>query len=335
MKTAVFSTKPYDETFLNTANEDARAGHELEFFEIKLSPRTAQMVTDHPAICTFVNDPLDAETLDILHHGGVRHIALRCAGYNQIDLPHAISLGIRVARVPAYSPYAVAEFTLALILALNRKTHRAYTRTRDGNFSIDGLMGFDLRGKTIGIIGTGKIGSIFAQLLSGFGLTVLGYDPEANPHFTEVGGNYVPLDELLQRSDIISLHCPLIPQTYHTINADSLQTMKPGVMIINTSRGALVDAPAVIEALKSGQIGSLGLDVYEQEANFFYEDLSDSIIQDDTLQRLISFPNVLVTSHQAYFTDTAMRNIAETTIANLTAFQLEKPVETELTTPIA
>lgn len=335
MKTAVFSTKPYDKTFLSTANEDTRARHELEFFEVKLSLRTAQLVTDHQAICTFVNDPLDVETLDILSQRGVRHIALRCAGYNQIDLPHALSLGLRVARVPAYSPYAVAEFTLALILALNRKTHRAYTRTRDGNFSIDGLMGFDLNGKTLGIIGTGKIGTIFAQLLSGFGMTVLGYDPEANPSFTGAGGNYVSLGELLHLSDIVSLHCPLIPQTYHTINADSLQTMKPGVMIINTSRGALVDATAMIDALKSGRIGALGLDVYEKEANFFYEDLSDSIIQDDTLQRLISFPNVLVTSHQAYFTDTAMRNIAETTISNLTAFQLGNSVETELTTTIS
>lgn len=332
MKTAIFSTKPYDETFLRAANEDFQAGHEFEFFEVRLSPRTAELVTDHPAICTFVNDPLDAHTLDILHQRGVRSIALRCAGYNQIDLPQASSLGLRVARVPAYSPFAVAEFALALILALNRKTHRAYTRTRDGNFSIDGLMGFDLNGKTIGIIGTGKIGAIFAQLLSGFGLTVLGYDPQNNPDFVKAGGNYVALDELFRRADIVSLHCPLIPQTYHTINADSLQMAKPGVMIINTSRGALVDAPAVIDALKSGRIGALGLDVYEQEANFFYEDLSDSIIQDDTLQRLISFPNVLVTSHQAYFTDTAMRNIAETTISNLTAFELGQPLDTELTT---
>lgn len=330
MKTAVFSTKPYDEAFLTAANLATKANHELEFFEARLSPQTAKLVGDHPAICTFVNDPLDAATLDILHQHGVRHIALRCAGFNQVDLAHATSLGLRVARVPAYSPYAVAEFALALILALNRKTHRAYTRTRESNFSIDGLMGFDLHGTTVGIIGTGKIGAIFGKLLSGFGLTVLGCDPEQNPQFLEAGGRYVNSEELFARADILSLHCPLTPETFHTVNAESLKNMKPGVMIVNTSRGGLVDAVAVIEALKSGHVGALGLDVYEQETNFFYEDLSDAIIQDDTLQRLISFPNVLVTSHQAYFTDTAMRNIAETTMANLTAFALGQPSTTEL-----
>lgn len=327
MKTAVFSTKPYDEEFLTVANH----GHELEFFEERLNHHTAALAAGHDAVCAFVNDVLDAPVLDRLHRHGVRFIALRCAGFNQVDLRHAASLGIRVARVPAYSPYAVAEFALTLILALNRKIHRAYNRVRDGNFSIEGLVGFDIHGKTVGILGTGKIGLVFAQIISGFGVDVLGYDVFHNPAFADYGGVYVSREELLARSDIISLHCPLTPETFHIINADSIARMRRGVMIVNTSRGALVDAAAVIEGLKSGQIGYLGLDVYEQEADFFYENLSETIIQDDTLQRLISFPNVLVSSHQAYFTETALGNIAETTIRNLTVFEKGGALETEVT----
>jgi len=327
MKTAVFSTKPYDEEFLRAAN----TGHELEFFEERLNHHTAALAQGHPAVCAFVNDTLTAPVLDILHGHGVRFIALRCAGFNQVDLRQAATLGIKVTRVPAYSPHAVAEFALALILALNRKTHRAYNRVRDGNFSIDGLLGFDLHGTTIGIIGTGKIGTVFATLLSGFGVKILGHDPVPNPAFTAAGGTYVEDDELYARSDIISLHCPLTPRTHHIINAKCLPRMKEGVMIINTSRGALVDAAAMIEGLKSGVIGYLGLDVYEQESGLFYENLSGQIIQDDVLQHLTTFPNVLITSHQAYFTDTALRNIAETTIANLAACENGGPLENEVT----
>jgi D-lactate dehydrogenase len=327
MKTAVFSTKPYDEQFLTAANN----GHEFEFFEERLNHHTAALVDGHEAVCAFVNDVLDAATLDRIHQHGVRYIVLRCAGFNQVDLRHAASLGIRVARVPAYSPHAVAEFALTLILALNRKIHRAYNRVRDGNFSIEGLVGFDLHGKTVGLLGTGKIGLVFAQILSGFGVNILGYDVYHNPAFADYGGVYASREEVLSQSDILSLHCPLTPETFHLINAESIALMKRGVMIVNTSRGALVDAAAVIEGLKSGQIGYLGLDVYEQEADFFYENLSETIIQDDTLQRLISFPNVLVSSHQAYFTDTALGNIAETTIRNLTVFGRGGELENEVT----
>jgi D-lactate dehydrogenase len=329
MKTAVFSTKPYDANFLVAAN--ASAGHELDFFEEKLSPHTAKLAEGHAAVCAFVNDILNARTLDILQSLNIRFVALRCAGFNQVDLRHASSLGIKVAHVPAYSPYAVAEFALTLVLALNRRIHRAYNRVRDGNFSIDGLLGFDLYGKTVGIVGTGKIGRVFSGLFSGFGVKTLGYDLYHSPEFTALGGRYVDLDTLFSESDIISLHCPLTPQTFHLIDAQSIAKMKQGVMIINTSRGALVDASAVIEGLKSEQIGYLGLDVYEQEADFFYENLSERIIQDDVLQRLVTFPNVIVTSHQAYFTDTALQNISGTTVANLTAFEKGEPLVNEVT----
>jgi Lactate dehydrogenase and related dehydrogenases len=331
MKTAVFSTKPYDEHFLTAANQSLGAAHRLEFFEERLNYHTAALVEGHQAVCAFVNDVLDAPTIDRLHERGVRFIALRCAGFNQVDLRHAAALGVRVAHVPAYSPHAVAEFALTLVLALNRKIHRAYNRVRDGNFSIEGLVGFDLHGKTVGLLGTGKIGLVFAGILSGFGVRLLGYDPFHNPAFTKHGGRYVTLEELLSQSDIISLHCPLTPDTFHIINAQSIARMKRGVMLVNTSRGALVDTVAVIDGLKSGQIGYLGLDVYEQEADVFYENLSESIIQDDILQRLISFPNVLVTSHQAYFTDTALNNIAETTIRNLTVFENGGALDNEIT----
>ena len=329
MKTAVFSTKPYDAKFLTAAN--ASAGHELDFFEEKLSPHTAKLAEGHVAVCAFVNDILNARTLDILHRQNVRFVALRCAGFNQVDVRYASSLGLKITHVPAYSPYAVAEFALALVLALNRRIHRAYNRVRDGNFSIDGLLGFDLHQKTVGIVGTGKIGRVLSGLFTGFGVNLLGYDLYQNREFIELGGKYVDLETLFAESDIISLHCPLTPQTFHLIDAESVGKMKKGVMIINTSRGALVDASAVIEGLKSEQIGYLGLDVYEQEADLFYENLSERIIQDDVLQRLVTFPNVIVTSHQAYFTDRALENISNTTIANLTEFERSDTLVNEVT----
>jgi len=325
MKTAVFSTKSYDEEFLREANEGT--GLTLDFFEERMGTHMIPAIKGAEAICTFVNDPLPAAVLDELRSAGVRLIALRCAGFNQVDVKHAEAIGIHVTHVPAYSPNAVAEFALSLILTLNRRLHRAYNRVRDGNFSIDGLLGFDMHGSTVGVLGTGKIGVVFARLLSGFGVKVLGSDPFENPDFVAAGGTYVPREELLASSDIISLHCPLTPDTFHVINEKSIKLMKDGVMIINTSRGALVDALAVIEGLKSGRIGYLGLDVYEQEADVFYENLSEQIIQDDVLQRLVAFPNVLITSHQAYFTFTAMRNIAATTIESLLAFRDGKPLK--------
>ncbi len=329
MKTAVFSTKPYDTKFLVAAN--SAATHELTFFEEKLSKRTAKLAEGQDAICVFVNDFLNARVLDILNNLNIRMVALRCAGFNQVDIRHASELGIKVAHVPAYSPYAVAEFALTLIMALNRRIHRAYNRVRDGNFSIDGLLGFDVHGKTVGILGTGKIGRVFAGLLKGFGINLLGYDLFPNPEFSELGGKYVELDSLFAQSDIISLHCPLTPETFHIVDAESIAQMKKGVMIINTSRGALVDASAVIEGLKSEKIGYLGLDVYEQEADVFYENLSERIIQDDVLQRLLTFPNVIISSHQAYFTDTALIKIAETTMQNLTAFENGEELANEVT----
>jgi D-lactate dehydrogenase len=314
MRTAVFSTKPYDERFLTAAN--ASGAHEFVFFEDRLTPRTASLAASFPALCAFVNDDLSAPALETLAAGGTRLLALRCAGFNQVDLKAAERLGLSVRRVPAYSPYAVAEFAIGMMLTLNRKYHRAFNRVREGNFGIDGLLGFDLHGSTVGIVGTGKIGYLTARPLAAMGCKVLGFDPFENPAFREIG-EYAPLDRLIAESDILSLHLPLTPETRHLINAATLAKMKRGVMIINTSRGALVDAAAVIAALRSGQIGALGLDVYEQEADVFYEDLSGEILQDDVLHQLIGFPNVLITSHQAFFTETALRNIAETTIANL------------------
>lgn len=319
MRIAVFSTKPYDRHFLERANRQHGHGHELTFFEPRLVEETAALAAGYPAICAFVNDRLNADVLHTLHEHGTELIALRSAGFNHVDLSVADRLSLTVARVPAYSPYAVAEHTLALVLSLNRKIHRAYNRVRDGNFSIEGMLGFDLHGKTIGVIGTGRIGVIFATLLHGFGCAVLAYDPYPSPEGEEVA-SYVPLRELFARSDVISLHCPLTPETHHLINREAVAHMRDGVMIINTSRGALVDTIAVIEGLKSGRIGYLGLDVYEEEENLFFEDLSERVITDDTFTRLLTFPNVLITGHQAFFTREAVTNIAETTLANVTAY---------------
>jgi len=317
MRIAVFSTKAYDQHFLNLANRGH--GFDLTFFEPRLVEETAALAAGHRVVCAFVNDRLDAATLRALHAVGVELIALRSAGFNHVDLEEADRLGLVVARVPAYSPHAVAEHALALILSLNRKVHRAYTRVRDGNFSIEGLLGFDLHGKTIGVVGTGTIGRLFAQLLQGFGCTVLAYDPYPHPDAEKLA-SYVPLAELFARSDVISLHCPLTPETHHLIDAAAIAHMKDGVMLINTSRGRLVDTMAVIEGLKSGRIGYLGLDVYEEEENLFFEDLSERVITDDTFTRLLTFPNVLITGHQAFFTREAITNIADTTLANVAAF---------------
>lgn len=319
MRIAVFSTKAYDQHFLERANRDGGHGFELTFFEPKLVEETAALAAGHPVVCAFVNDRLDAPVLRRLHELGVQLVALRSAGFNHVDLEEAVRLGLTVARVPAYSPHAVAEHALALILSLNRKVHRAYNRVRDGNFSIEGLLGFDLHGKTVGVIGTGRIGVLFAEMLQGFGCEILAFDPYPNEDGDRVA-SYVSLRELFGRSDVISLHCPLTPETHHLIDAEAVSQMKDGVMLINTSRGQLVDTLAVIEGLKSGRIGYLGLDVYEEEENLFFEDLSGRVIQDDAFTRLLTFPNVLITGHQAFFTREAITSIAETTLANVTAY---------------
>ncbi|MFU8804696.1 MAG: 2-hydroxyacid dehydrogenase [Bradymonadaceae bacterium] len=319
MRIAFFSTKSYDRSHFMRANEGA--GHELVFFEARLSEETVALARGFEGVCVFVNDQLDRTVLDALAEGGVRFLALRSAGYNHVDIGRAAELGLVAAHVPAYSPHAVAEHTLALILALNRKIHRAYNRVREGNFSLDGLMGFDLHGRTIGIVGTGNIGQVFARMCLGLGSKVIACDPYPTKICREMGVDYVELEELFGGADVISLHCPLTPETKHVIDAEAVEKMKEGVMLINTSRGALVDTRAVIDGLKSGKIGYLGLDVYEEETELFFEDLSDRVIQDDVFARLLTFPNVVITGHQGFFTTEAVTNIAETTIANITAFE--------------
>lgn len=328
MKVAVFSTKSYDKQFLEAANADY--SHELLFFEPRLTADTAILASEIPAVCAFVNDQLDEKTLKVLAKQETRLIALRAAGYNNVDLKAATKLGLTIVRVPAYSPYAVAEHTIGLILTLNRKIHRAYNRVREGNFSLDGLLGFDLNGQTVGIIGTGKIGVIVAQILKGFGCQLLAYDLHPNSECEALGAKYVELPELFQNSDIISLHCPLTPENHHLVNDEALAQMKQGVMLINTSRGALIDTQAVISALKSRKVGYLGLDVYERETDLFFEDLSEDVIQDDVFQRLQTFPNVLITGHQAFFTENALKNIAETTLSNIHNFEQGKPCPNQI-----
>ena len=317
MKIAMFSTKSYDRTYFERANREH--GHEISFLEPRLLPETALLAAGHEVVCAFVNDELSAEVLRRLKEHGVELLALRSAGFNHLDLETADELGLTVARVPAYSPHAVAEHAVALILGLNRKVFRAYNRVREGNFSLEGLLGFDLHGRTVGVIGTGRIGQIFAGIMRGFGCEVLGYDPYPNPDAENVL-TYVSLDELFTRSHVISLHCPLTPETHDLIDAEAIARMRDGVMLINTSRGRLVDTSAVIDGLKSGRIGHLGLDVYEEEEALFFQDLSGQVIQDDVFSRLLTFPNVLITGHQGFFTQEAMTNIAETTLANVTAF---------------
>jgi len=320
MRIAVFSSKPYDRDTLTAAN--AAHGHNLQFFEAALSVETCSLAEEAEAVCVFVNDKVDARLLRCMAGRGVKTVALRCAGFNNVDLPTAKELGMTVVRVPAYSPYAVAEHAVALILTLNRKTHRAYNRVREGNFALNGLLGFDLHGKTAGIIGTGRIGAVLAKIMTGFGCTVLAEDVYINPDCVALGVQYVDRERLLAESDIISLHCPLTAETRHIINPQSIAIMKRGVMLVNTGRGALVETRAVISGLKSGHVGALAMDVYEQEEGLFFEDHSNEIIQDDLLERLLTFPNVLITSHQGYFTREALAAITETTLNNLS--QLER-----------
>jgi len=331
MKVAVFSTKAYDRQFLDLENSHSKANHELVYFESRLEPKTTLLATGFEAVCVFVNDNLGAETLEILAKEGTKLITLRCTGFNNVDLDAAARLGMKVVRVTSYSPYSVAEHAVGLILMLNRKLYRAYNRVRDDNFSLDGLLGFDLRDRTVGIVGTGKIGQIFAQIMAGFGCHLLGYDAYPNATFEKLGdAKYVSLEEIWQRSDIISLHCPLLPETQNMVNQDAIAKMKDGVMLINTSRGKLVDTKAVIEGIKTGKIGYVGIDVYEEEEHLFFEDLSDTIIQDDTFQLLQSFSNVVITAHQAFFTENALKDISRTTITNLTDFEQGKPLQNEV-----
>ncbi|MCU0694604.1 MAG: 2-hydroxyacid dehydrogenase [Polyangiaceae bacterium] len=293
----------------------------LHFFDAKLGPSTARLAAGFPVVCAFVNDDLGASTLEQLAAGGVQLLAMRCAGYNNIDLGAASGLNISVARVPAYSPYAVAEHAVALILTLNRHTHQAYNRVRDGNFSLKGLVGFDLHGRTAGVVGLGKIGRCLATVLLGFGMRVIAYDAKPDADYAKrMGIGLVELDSLIEQADVISLHAPLLPATHHMIDAARIARMKPGVMLINTSRGGLVDAAALIEGLKNGRIGAAGLDVYEEESEYFFEDRSGQVVSDDLLARLMTFPNVLITSHQGFLTTDALGNIADTTFANIREF---------------
>lgn len=317
MRLCVFSSKPYDEQYLRPALESEC---ELLFLPVHLNLNTVALAEGAVGICCFVNDELSAPVLAELKSRGVQFILLRCAGFNQVDVAAAKHLGLQIARVPDYSPYAVAEHAMALILALNRNIHRAHNRVREGDYSLQGLMGFDLHGKTVGIVGAGKIGRAFAAIVRGFGCNLLMCDPAADPASCD-WARWVDFDTLMQQSHIVSLHCPLTPQTRHLIDDRTLALMPAGAMLINTSRGALVDARAVIDALKSGHLGYLGLDVYEEEGDLFFEDLSNQVIQDDVFARLTTFPNVLITAHQAFFTREALSRIAQVTLLNLRALK--------------
>lgn len=327
-KVAVYSSRPYDKRFLDAAAKGRPL--ELHYFEDSLSEDIADFVRGFQAICIFVNDNATRPVIEKLAANHVKLIALRSAGFNHVDLKAAAHHNIKIVRVPAYSPYAVAEHALAMIMTLNRKTHRAFNRVRENNFSLNGLMGFDMHGKTVGVIGAGTIGRIFCKIMLGLGCKVMAYDPFPHDEILKMGVACDSLEQLFSQSDIISLQCPLTPQTKHLINKDSISLMKEGVMLINTSRGGLIDTHALIDGLKSGKIGYLGIDVYEQEEKLFFKDLSDQIILDDLIMRLITFPNVLITSHQAFFTDTAMKNIAETTADNIIQFFEGKPLDNEV-----
>ncbi|WP_129671289.1 2-hydroxyacid dehydrogenase [Candidatus Chloroploca sp. Khr17] len=318
MRVLVYDTHSYDRTFLDTANAGR---HQLDYTSAQLDLQTAALAEGYDAVCLFVSDYAPAPVIERLANAGVRMIAQRSTGFNNLDLEAASRLGLTCMRVGYYSPYAVAEFAVGLLQTLNRRIHRAYNRTREFNFRLAGLLGHDIYGRTVGVVGTGKIGAIFARIMHGFGCPILAYDVQENPDCLALGATYVSLEELLSRADIISLHVPLMPQTYHMINAQSLASMKRGVMIINTSRGGLIDTEALIAAIERGHIAAVGLDVYEEEEGKFFRDLSDVVIDDDVLARLMTFPNVLLTSHQAFFTHEAMTTIAETTIRNLTDFE--------------
>jgi len=328
MKVAVFSAQPYDRQFLDAAN--AAEGHQLHYFEVALGPESVALAAGYEAVCIFVNDVADAGVLATLHAGGTRLVALRCTGFNNVDLAAAARLGIKVVRVVEYSPYSVAEHAVALLLAINRKTHRAYNRTRDSNFSLDGLMGFDFHGKTAAVVGTGKIGRVFARIMLGFGCEVIGHDPFPSAEFEALGARYAAPGEIGADADIVSLHCPLTQDNRHIVNARTLARMKRGALLVNTSRGGLLDTDAAIQALKSGQLGGLALDVYEQESGLFFRDLSSTIVADDVLQRLVSFPNVIVTGHQAFFTREAIGTISETTLRSVSEFARKAPLSNEI-----
>ena len=317
VKTAVFSTKPYDREYLEAANQGA---HALLYFENRLSARVADMIPPCEALCVFVHDNVDRRVLEACREAGAGLVTLRCAGHNNVDTDAARELGIRVARVPAYSPHGVAEFAAGLLLTLSRKYHRAYNRIRERNFSLHGLVGFGLRGKTVGVIGTGKIGAAFARIMLGFGCEVIAYDLYPSDELKQAGVHYLEQEAVFARSDIVSLHCPLMDATRHLIRAETIEQMKPGVTLINTSRGGLIRTPDLIDALKRGHVGAVGLDVYEEEIGVFYEDLSDRILPDDDLNLLLAYPNVVVTSHQGFFTDEALREIAAQTVHNLNQF---------------
>ncbi len=328
MKVSIFSTQSYDQEYLDKFN--ISKAHELIYFDASLNVNTTNLTIGFDAVCVFVNDKVDKATIEKLSENGIKAIALRCAGFNNVEVATAAEKNICVFRVPAYSPHAVAEHAVALILTLNRKTHKAYNRIRENNFSLEKLIGFDLYQKTVGVIGTGQIGSIFCEIMLGFGCKVIANDINESKYLKEKGVEYKSLDEILYHSDIISLHCALTPQTYHLINSSSFSKIKSGAMLINTSRGALINTADVIEALKREQLGYLGIDVYEQEGNLFFKDLSESIIQDEFILRLMSFPNVLITSHQGFFTKEALTQIATTTLKNLTDFEKGIPSENEV-----
>lgn len=320
MDVALFSAKPYDrETFAPVIAATGGAVA-LSAFDARLTADTAPLARGYGSVCAFVHDVLSEQVLGLLSEGGTRLIALRCAGFNTVDLDAARALNLRVVRVPAYSPHSVAEHTVGLMLALNRRLHRAYNRVRDGNFELTGLMGFEMRGRTVGVIGTGKIGAATAQALSGFGVRLIGFDVAENPVAMKVGLTYAPLEAVIAEADILTLHCPLTPQTHHMIDAARIASMKPGAMLINTGRGALIDASAVVEGLKSGRIGALGLDVYEQEEKLFFHDRSSEVLQDDVFSRLLTFPNVIITGHQAFFTRDALDQIAAVTVDSIRRF---------------
>jgi D-lactate dehydrogenase len=325
MKITFFSTQPYDKEFFNEHND--AFNFTFEFLETNLDEKTVELVKESVAVCVFVNDKVNRKVIECLVQSGVRIIALRCAGFNNVDLAAAKENNIKVCRVPAYSPEAVAEHAVAMILTLNRKTHKAYNRVREQNFSLNGLLGFDLHGKTVGVIGTGNIGRAFCKIMIGFGCQVLAFDLVANREVEALGVKYLPLMDVISASDIISLHSPLNEQTHNLVSADTIAMMKTGAMLINTSRGGLVDTKAVIGGLKSGQLGYVGIDVYEQEEKLFFKDLSGGIIQDDVISRLISFPNVLITAHQGFFTNEALTEIAVVTLSNVDSLLKDEQIE--------
>ncbi|MGR5062546.1 2-hydroxyacid dehydrogenase [Photobacterium sp. DNB22_13_2] len=319
MKVAVFSTKKYDQNAFELINQHYH--HQLDFYDFRLTLQTVKIVQGYDAICAFVNDDLSRPVLEALAQNQVKLIAMRCAGYDKVDLEAAKSLGIQVVRVPAYSPEAIAEHTLGLMLSLNRRIHRAYQRTRDANFSLEGLTGFNFHGKTVGVIGTGKIGIATIRILKGLGMNILAYDPYENPIAIELGVEYTSLEKIYHQADVITLHCPMTEENYHMLNADAFAKMRDGVMIINTSRGELLNSKDAIEALKNSKIGSLGIDVYENEKDLFFEDKSNDVIKDDVFRRLSACHNVLFTGHQAFLTEEALGNIADTTLSSMKQFE--------------